>query len=168
MKTEFYEMHMREINPFLAVMYESYNIMNRICWQGSLPLCLLRMSQRLSPRVWAYAKKGFGGECHRIVFNATLCYLLDDAGFLQIMAHEMIHIWQFSRGRRGGHGRDFQGEQRRLGLILGQVVPQDSPMGFIFFMHSLKNLHPADAARKIAVYPNHRKYETDYYQSVYK
>jgi len=168
MKTEKPATQMREVEPFLAILYESYSIMNCICWQGSLPPCLLRMSHRLSSRVWAYARKGFGSDSHRIVFNTTLCYQLNDAGFLQIMAHEMIHIWQFSHGRRGGHGRDFQGEQHRLGLILGQVVPQDSPMGFVFFMHSLKNLHPADAARKIAAHPNHRRCETEYYQSVYK
>ena len=156
-----------EIESLLSVLYDSFGIVNRICWQGKLPPCLLRMSTRLSPRTEAYAQNR-GWHDFQIVFNAIHCQYIDDSDFLQIMAHEMIHIWQFSRGRHGGHGRDFQGEQRRLGLILGQVVPQNSPMGFVFFMHSLKNLHPADAARKIATLPNHRRCETDYYQSVYQ
>lgn len=65
------------------------------------------------------------------------------------MAHEMIHIWQYSRGSRGGHGRNFQDEQRRLGLIQGREISAASPMGYVFFMHDLKNLHPALAGKSL-------------------
>ena len=152
-----------EIGSSLSVLYESFVIMNRVCWQGRLPPCLLRMSYRLSPRTLAYASADF-----RIVFNANYSRCVDDSGFLQTMAHEMIHIWQYSLGRRGGHGRDFKNEQLRLGLVLGRVIPSDSPMGYVFFMHRLKDLHPVDAARKIAAHPNHGKLETAYFHSIYK
>ena len=152
-----------EIESALAVLYDSYCIMNRVCWQGRLPPCLLRMSYRLSPRTGAYASSDY-----RIVFNAKYSQCVDDSVFLQTMAHEMIHIRQYTLGRRGGHGRDFKDEQLRLGLVLGRVIPPDSPMGYVFFMHRLKDLHPAEAARKIAAHPNHSKLETSYFQTVYR
>lgn len=150
----------------LAVLYASYDIMNRTCWQGNLPPCLLRMSRRMSMRgghcVGAYAQDRGGGE-YRIVFNAALCRRLGDPEFLQLMAHEMIHIWQYSRGSRGGHGRDFKDEQRRLGLIQGREIPGTSPMGYVFFMHDLKNLHPAEAARQLAALPEDRRSEEAFF-----
>ena len=161
------EQNVTEIESALNDLYTSFGIMNRVCWQGRLPPCLLRMSFRLSPRTGAYAQNRCFGDL-RIVFNAKHCRHLDDSAFLQIMAHEMIHIWQFSLGRRGGHGRDFKNEQLRLGLVLGRVIPPDSPMGYVFFMHRLKDLHPAEAARKIAAHPNHGKLETAYFQSIYR
>ena len=130
-------------------LYESYTIMNRICWQGTLPPCRLQMSHRLAPSTAAFAGKR-GQTDLRIVFNAAHCPSMNDTDLLQVMAHEMIHIWQYSRGRRGGHGRDFRSEQLRLGLVLGQVIAPDSPMGYVFFLHRLKNLHPAEAARRAA------------------
>ena len=154
------EKKVTEIESALAALYTSCGIMNRVCWQGRLPPCLLRLSDRLSPRTLAYASNDF-----RIVFNAKYSQCVDDSDFLQTMAHEMIHIWQYMLGRRGGHGRDFKNEQLRLGLVLGRVIPPDSPMGYVFFMHRLKDLHPADAARKIAAHPDHGKLETAYFQS---
>ena len=152
-----------EIESSLATLYTSCSIMNRVCWQGRLPPCLLRMSYRLSPRTLAYASNDF-----RIVFNAKYSQCVDDSDFLQTMAHEMIHIWQYTLGRRGGHGRDFKNEQLRLGLVLGRVIPSDSPMGYVFFMHRLKDLHPAEAARKIAAHPDHGRLETAYFHSIYR
>ena len=155
-----------EIAAFLAAMYESYGILNRICWQGTLPPSLLRMSHRLSRHTGAYAQDRGGGE-YRIVFNAVHCRRLDDSAFLQIMAHEMIHIWQYSSGRRGGHGRDFRKEALRLGVeqVRGSVISPTSPMGYVFFMHDLKNLHPAEAARQVAAYSDHRRFEIEFYQA---
>lgn len=153
---------MEPIDTHLAALYESCDIMNRVCWHGELPPCLLRMSRRMSPHTGAYAQDRGGGQ-YRIVFNAALCRRLGDPEFLQLMAHEMIHIWQFSRGGRGGHGRDFQDEQRRLGLILGREISAASPMGYVLFMHELKKLHPAEAARGVAALPEDRKRETEFF-----
>jgi len=158
---------MDDVAFFLKILYQSWSIMNRICWQGRLPPCLLRMSSRLAPTTGAYAQYRGPGD-YRIVFNAAHCRMMDDAAFLQIMAHEMIHILQYSRDGRGGHGRDFQNEQRRLGLILGRVIPQDSPMGYVLFMHLMKGLHPAEAARCIAAHPGHGRCEMEYFRSLFR
>ena len=152
-----------EAESALAILYESFVIMNRVCWRGSLPPCLLRLSFRLSPRTLAYASTDF-----RIVFNAKYSQCVDDSGLLQTMAHEMIHIRQYTLGRRGGHGRDFKEEQLRLGLVQGRVIPSDSPMGFVLFMHRLKELHPAEAVRRLAGLRNRSRYETEYFQAVYR
>ncbi|MBQ8112310.1 MAG: hypothetical protein IJ146_03800 [Kiritimatiellae bacterium] len=41
----------------------------------------------------------------------------------------MTHIWQFSQGRRGGHGKDFRREMLRLGIDeAGQRECDDSPV----------------------------------------
>ncbi len=131
-----------------GVMYESYDIMNRICWQGLLPKCQLKISRRLSPRTIAYAQNR-GSRNYRIVFNAQYLLAMNDLNFLEVLAHEMIHLWQYASGRRGGHGRDFKSEQIRLGLIQDQIIALESPMGYVLFMHRLKNLHPAQAAQKL-------------------
>lgn len=133
-------------------LYRSYGIMNRVCWQGRLPASRLALSGRMAPHTAAYAQDAGPGDL-RIVFNAETCRLLNDADFLQIMAHEMIHIRQFSLGGRGGHGKDFQDEQRRLGLILGTAIPGNSPFGYVLFMHGLQMLHPAEAVRSLAGIP---------------
>ena len=131
-------------------LYRSFGVMNRVCWHGALPPCLLTLSFRLSPATLAYARAGNGAEPPRIVFNAPHCRRLCDADFLQIMAHEMIHIRQFALGGRGGHGRDFQDEQRRLGLVLGRGIPESSPFGYVLFMHGLRGIRPAEAVRMLA------------------
>ena len=132
-------------------LYRSYDIMNRICWQGKLPACQLALSFRLAPTTAAYAKNAGRGDL-RIVFNARYAPSLSDSDLLQIMAHEMIHIFQYAQGRRGGHGRDFRNEQVRLGLILGAVIPPDSPFGYVLFMHGMEELHPAAAVRELAAH----------------
>lgn len=174
MKSPKKDIQTNNIESSFAALYESFSIINRICWQGSLPSCLIRISHRLSYRKVAYAQKRT--DYHRIVFNSKHFRHSCDADFLLTMAHEMIHIWQYSCGRNGGHRRDFQDEQDRLfGLSFfpavampGSMIPRDSPMGYVFFMHDIKELHPLAAAKKIAACRDHRKYEISYFQSVYK
>ena len=147
------------------VLYRSYGVMNRVCWHGALPPCLLTLSFRMSPRTMAYAREGTGWESPRIVFNARCCRALGDADFLQLMAHEMIHIRQFSLGGRGGHGRDFQDEQRRLGLILGTAIPENSPFGYVLFMHGLRDLHPAEAVRSLVGDPGGLRADKNFFET---
>ena len=151
------------------VLYRSYGVMNRVCWHGALPPCLLTLSFRMSPRTLAYAARaGRAGEYPRIVFNARCCRIMGDADFLQLMAHEMIHIRQFSLGGRGGHGRDFQDEQRRLGLILGAMIPENSPFGYVLFMHGLRMLRPAEAVRMLADDPGGIRADKDFFDNNFK
>lgn len=146
----------------LETLYASYDIVNRICRQGELPPARLGVSHRMSPNTMAYAQDR-SPDPYRIVFNARVCRGLGDADLLQVMVHEMIHIWQFTCGRRGGHGKDFQDEQRRLGLVLGRVIPGTSPMGYVLFMHELKQLHPAEALDCLASHPQDRRLEADFF-----
>ena len=81
------------------------------------------------------------------------------------MAHEMIHIRQFSLGGRGGHGRDFQDEQRRLGLILGTAIPENSPFGYVLFMHGLRDLHPAEAVRSLVGDPGGLRADKNFFET---
>ena len=146
-------------------LYRSYGIMNRVCWQDRLPASRLALSGRMAPHTAAYAQDAGPGDL-RIVFNAETCRLLNDADFLQIMAHEMIHIFQYAQGRRGGHGRDFRNEQVRLGLILGAVIQPDSPFGYVLFMHGLQELHPAAAVRELAAHRVPRTRYAEYFRSL--
>ena len=151
-----------EFDTACLTLYRSYGILNRICWQGRLPVCCLYLSFRMSPRTGAYTQDaGIRGK--RIVFNAKLCRLMDKAGFLQIFAHEMTHIFQYSQGRRGGHGKDFWDEQRRLGLIWGAVIEPSSPFGYALFMHNLRQLRPELAVRTLAALRPPRKRFYDFY-----
>ena len=173
MKSKDLDIQVRRLESYFAVLSESYSIINRICWQGGLPPCLMRMSHRLSYKTLAYAQKR--SDDHRIVFNASFFRHRNDTEFLLTMAHEMIHIWQYECGGRGGHGRDFKDEQNRLfGISVpvrrppGIAIPRDSPMGYVFFMHEIKNLHPIEAARKIASCRDHRKCEISFFYSIFK
>lgn len=140
-----------EFENSCLTLYRSYGILNRICWQRRLPACRLYLSTRLSPRTEAYAQDGRTvAEPPRIVFNAETCREVDDTGFLELLAHEMTHIFQFAQGSSGGHGRDFKYEQRRLGLIQGEVISPASPFGYVLFMHELQRIRPAAAACRLA------------------
>ena len=140
-------------------LYGSYDILNRVYWQGRLPACGLYLSFRMSPGTVAYAQDA-GILGNRIVFNAELCRRMDLAELLQIFAHEMTHVFQFTQHRRGGHGKDFQNEQRRLGLIMGMEIPPMSPFGYALFMHNLRQLRPDSAMRRLAeLRPERRRFE---------
>jgi len=146
------------------ILYRSYEILNRVCWQGRLPASCLSLSFRMKPSTAAYAQDaGILGK--RIVFNADLCRLLEKADLLQIFAHEMIHIFQYSQGSRGGHGKDFRNEQRRLGLILGEVIPPSSPFGYALFMHDLCQLRPELAVRTLASLRPTRRQFHDFFRT---
>ena len=143
-------------------LYRSYGILNRVCWSGRLPACCLYLSFRMSPCTGAYAQNA-GAAGMRIVFNARLCRLMNKAQFLELFAHEMTHIYQFSQGRRGGHGKDFRDEQRRLGLIRDAVIEPSSPFGYALFMHDLSQLRPELAMRTLAALQPPRKQFYDFF-----
>ena len=150
-----------EFDAACLTLYRSYGILNRICWQGRLPACCLYLSFRMSPCTQAYAQ--YTGLGMRIVFNAEVCRRMERAEFLQLFAHEMTHIFQYAQRRRGGHGKDFRDEQRRLGLILGRVIEPSSPFGYALFMHELRQLHPELAMRTLAALRPPRQRFYDFY-----
>jgi len=117
-----------ELHQMYRELYHAYCMLNRICWGGTLPRCVLAVSgtQR---HCWAYASPRCAAGCPLIAVNSTACGQIDNDHFLGILAHEMIHIRQFAQGRRGGHGRDFKKEMLRLGVDLDrQLFFEDSPL----------------------------------------
>ena len=65
-----------------------------------------------------------------------------DQALIKTLVHEMTHIWQYSQGRRGGHGRDFKNEMRRIGLdYTNQLLYEDSPLVFTIKLHRMRNFN---------------------------
>lgn len=151
-----------EFEASCLTLYRSYDILNRVCWQGRLPACCLYLSFRMSPHTGAYAQDA-GAAGMRIVFNARLCRGMNKVQFLELFAHEMTHIFQFAQRGRGGHGKDFWDEQRRLGLIRGAVIEPSSPFGYALFMHDLRQLRPELAVRSLAALQPPRKRFCDFF-----
>ena len=127
---------MEELQTAVRNFYVCYDLLNKLCWGGNLPPCQLGFSTRMY-RAWANA-----GADWKIRFNAPLCARTSDVHILMIMAHEMTHIWQYSQGRCGGHGKDFYAEVERIG-IEGRVqmsTREKSCFAYVLFMYSLKNI----------------------------
>ena len=59
----------------------------------------------------------------------------------------MTHVWQFSKGQRGGHGKGFRNEMLRLGVdeSYGGGVRDGSPA--VRIMQEAELRHPYLAAR---------------------
>ena len=66
---------------------------------------------------------------------------LSHESLLCVMLHEMTHIWQFSLGRRGGHGQDFYQEMARIGIReREQLCENGSPADAV--LREAKENHP--------------------------
>ena len=136
---------MDELQTAIRNFYICYDLLNKFCWGGSLPLCRLSFSKRMR-RAWAYASSD-----RQIRFNTVICSRTSDVHILMIMAHEMTHVWQYSRGHRGGHGKDFYGEMERIG-IMGKTIlstREGSCFAFTLFMYSVKHIRLAESMRII-------------------
>ena len=53
---------------------------------------------------------------HAISLTLNIVGNADASSAIPVLLHEMTHIWQFWKGRRGGHGKDFRAEMLRLGI----------------------------------------------------
>ena len=127
---------MDDLQTAIRNFYICYDLLNRLCWGGTLPPCRLGFSRRMS-KAWANA-----GTDWQIRFNAPMCARTSDVHILMIMAHEMTHIWQFCQGRPGGHGKDFYGEMERIGIMgrTNMSTRERSCFAYMLFMYSLKNI----------------------------
>ena len=136
---------MDDLEKAFGDFYTCYDLLNKLCWGGSLPLCRFGFSKRMR-RAWANA-----GADWQIRFNSPLCALTSDVHILMIMAHEMTHIWQYSQGRRGGHGKDFYGEMERIGIMgkTNMAARENSCFAYALFMYSLKNIKLAESMKII-------------------
>ncbi len=110
MKPNFYEIHRAE---YLAL-YRAYYVLNFFCWRERLPRTEIRLYRQCGFTL-AYASKS---SPPRIAFNLFHLGRVDlpNIEFFALLAHEMTHVWQYTEGRRGGHGKDFRDEMRRIGI----------------------------------------------------
>ena len=67
---------------------------------------------------------------NRICLNLSIVARHNTASMLLVLFHEMTHIWQFSRGQRGGHGVGFYRELQRVGVDEHRqiVAPESAAM----------------------------------------
>ena len=123
-------------------LFDCFNLLHRICWDCNLLSCEIGFSYRMT-RAFAYAAPPWNGKRAKIVFNVRICSLCSDLHIMMILAHEMTHIWQYSQGRRGGHGKDFYREMERIGIVGKDpmVMTENSAFSYVMFMYSLKNIN---------------------------
>ena len=95
--------------------YALYELCNRLGWGGTLPPCKLSFNcsnKRSHVAGFAAPEKPYP----RLCLNLSIVARRNTASILPVLLHEMTHIWQFSRGQRGGHGEGFYRELRRVGI----------------------------------------------------
>ncbi len=138
------------IDPAYHNFYRAYNIFNRIAWGGRLPYCMIRFSRRRSRRHLAFAADTFPRS---ITFNIDNCLRCPESFIWGILAHEMTHIWQYTNGSRGGHGKDFHGEMLRIGFDekRGIVMP-DSAADYIFSLNEMYHISLAGSLHELQKY----------------
>ncbi len=132
-------------NVYMEV-YGFYRMCNALCWNGALPQCVITMNHRRTPsRVMAFATPSklqrFGAVYPGICFNLRNCSRITPESLLCVMLHEMTHIWQFTQGRRGGHGSDFYSELARIGIREKEQLCQNgSPADAV--LQEAQRFHP--------------------------
>lgn len=103
-----------------------YDKINQLVFDGKLPRV---------PLVWDSSKRRLGvvksmrnrftGEMKVRSLGMSTYYKIPYRKFKDVMAHEMIHVWQVVTGRGGSHAWDFHSEARRInGLGLGFNITQ--------------------------------------------
>ena len=152
-------------------LYEIYGICNYHGWGGALPPVALVLNRSTRPTHVAGCAISPATAVNGQVFNAisitlSICARAQTASFMPILLHEMTHIWQFSQGRRGGHGKDFRNEMLRLGIDeadeAGQRHRDDSPVERI--SREVQMRYPGLAARlrECMTSPHHSSKEMDF------
>ena len=138
----------RQLDESFRSFYRAFNMFNRIAWGNTLPPCVLSFYRRKNTRTLAYASNVFP---EKISFNISNCLRLPESFLWGVLAHEMIHIWQFTKGRRGGHGADFRNEMLRIGVDekYGVVIPGTAG-DYIFTLNEISPVNLYDALRTIA------------------
>ena len=83
-----------------------FNVINEEIFEGDCPSPHLMLVKRQRGS-WGYVKQAeFGGEHWVALFMSHKFATL--AAFLQILAHEMVHVWQFLKlGDTGSHNKHF-------------------------------------------------------------
>lgn len=129
--------------------YALYEFCNRLGWNGALPPCKLSFNCSEKPSNVA----GFASPERpypRLCLNLSHVARWQTASGIPILFHEMVHIWQFANGRRGGHGRDFRNELYRVGVdeSHGRINPGSAVARA---MEMVQQKYPGMAARWFAM-----------------
>ena len=141
-QTEYYQTY----GDVYKELYVFYALCNRLCWNGALPPCVISMNRRNTPsHVMAFATPSrlfHGGVNYPgLCFNLRNCSRIAPESLLCVMLHEMTHIWQFTMGRRGGHGQDFHRELARVGIREREQLCQNGSPADAVLLEAKQN-HP--------------------------
>ena len=129
------EKYEEQLNAAYSCFYKAFERFNRVVWSGSLPRCVIRFYRGRGGRRLAFAQNSCPPQ---ISFNLSRCLYLPEPFIWGVMAHEMTHIWQFSQGRAGGHGKDFHREMLRAGLDEKQgIVLPGTPGNYVFSLNEI-------------------------------
>lgn len=133
-------------------LYWLYGLCNHYGWSGTLPPVALILNRSTRPtHVAGYAHPqatAINGEVYcGISLTLAICARANTSSFIPILLHEMTHVWQFSKGRRGGHGKGFRDEMLRLGIDEsdGGGIRDGSPA--VRIMQEAERRHPGLASR---------------------
>ena len=144
-------------------LYFAWNQLNTVCWQGALPPCALVMSNRMRRALGAAT----AGDPHVITLNVPVLAQGDDFLFLGVLAHEMVHTWQYAQGRRGGHGPDFRREMLRIGIDERSMqIRGNSPFHYCMEQRLLFRRSALPALRLIVKGPFSRKADMIFFYQV--
>jgi len=147
-------------NSPLAELYFAWNQLNTVCWQGALPPCALVMSNRMRRALGTAA----AGTPPVISLNIPVLAQGDDFLFLGVLAHEMVHTWQYAQGRGGGHGADFRREMLRIGIDERSLrIRGNSPFHYCMEQRLLFRRSALPALRLIAKGPFSRKADMNFF-----
>ena len=133
-------------------LYWLYGLCNHYGWSETLPpvALILNRSRRpthvagyANPQATAVNGRVYGG----ISLTLTICARANTSSFIPILLHEMTHVWQFSKGQRGGHGKGFRDEMLRLGIDEVGQGPLRAGSPAVRIMQEAELRHPGLAAR---------------------
>ena len=145
--------------PFYAMfedvyrhLYWLYGLCNHYGWSGTLPPVAMILNRSKRPtRVAGYANPqatAVNGQVYcGISLTLNICARGNTSSFIPILLHEMTHVWQFSKGQRGGHGKGFRDEMLRLGIDEVGQGPLRAGSPAVRIMQEAELRHPGLAAR---------------------
>jgi hypothetical protein len=101
----------REDLPHLQRLRAEFAAVNARYFEGRLPEVPIRLSGRMRRR-----NGHFNTEPLEIAISRTLCTAAATGEAERTLRHEMVHLWQWSEGRKPGHGEDFRRWARLLDI----------------------------------------------------
>lgn len=141
----------QEFEDLYRQLYWCYDCCNHYGWNGELPPVALILNRRTNPtHVAGYAQPQATAindmPYHAISLTLNIVGNADASSAIPVLLHEMTHIWQFWKGRRGGHGKDFRAEMLRLGIDeVGQRIQNGGIVDRI--AQEVETHHPSMAVR---------------------